>query len=143
MRSHWTTKPSMVFVFLGEEGVARYTMILCFGAPTLGNLLFWGMPSVARRERRERAQFHLKEVGVWIKRAEVTPRCLRARSKGAVRAARNVCFNGPRDIVLTRPNKVNVPGPSPVKLVLLPSGWPCLWWACTSGSCSAPTSRVL
>ena len=69
------------------------------------------------------AQFHLKEVGVWIKCVEVTPRCLRARSKGAVRAARNVCFNDPRDIVLTRLNKVKFTGSSPVKPVLLPSGW--------------------
>ena len=41
----------MVFVFLGEEGVAKYTMILCFGVPTLVNLLYWGMPSVGRGER--------------------------------------------------------------------------------------------
>ena len=136
MRSHWTTKPSMVFVFLGEERVAKYTMILCFGVPTLGNLLFWGMPSVRRGERGERgAQFHLKEVRVWIKRVELTPRCLCARSIGAVHAARHMCLNDPRDIVLTRLNQVKVLGPSPVKLILLPSGWTWLWCACTLDSC--------
>ena len=36
---------------------------------------------------------------------------------------------------MTRLNKVKVPGPSPVKLILLPSGWTWLWCACTSGSC--------
>ena len=29
------------FIFLGEERVATYTMIFCFGVATLGKLLFW------------------------------------------------------------------------------------------------------
>ena len=74
-------------------------MMLCFGVPTLENLRFWGMPSGRRGERGgEGAQCHLKEVGVWIKRVELTPRCLCARSNGAVHAARHVCLNDPRTL---------------------------------------------